>query len=375
MENIVSTTKSILIVGQGYVGKAMKERLNSKYEVYTYDIRRDDHDTLISYKDKPIEAILFCTYLDINYPEKATRELQQLLNLYSALFPSALFVIVSTIHPDMLDELQMLNPTVLMPEFLSAKELEQDRLWMRCVLGYDKPETLAHFHSIFPLQTFYYVTMNYLSMREAALAKLAANAFLAARVEFANSIADKAGEFGGDPEAVLAAIGMDSRIGQHYFKPSFAFSGPCLPKDTDALVTEGVNVNIEIQENLFEAVGMTNRLRMRNLNGALVKSHQLKRKVGLNRIGFAPGAKHASFSHMAEAAKYLQQYDQRATVYFYDEDVISAPTGLQRCDTLEELFQRVDVVFSESVIDPVLLKAFNQVTVVYPWTLRRYLLS
>ena len=39
----------------------------------------------------------------------------------------------------------------------------------------------------------------------------------------------------GNQEDVLKGVGLDSRIGSHYFRPSPAWGGSCFPKDVKAL--------------------------------------------------------------------------------------------------------------------------------------------
>jgi len=69
----------------------------------------------------------------------------------------------------------------------------------------------------------------------AELVKYAANAFLATKVTFANSLAALCEAFGADVGDVAAAVGADRRIGAGFLAPGPGFGGSCLPKDTVAL--------------------------------------------------------------------------------------------------------------------------------------------
>jgi UDPglucose 6-dehydrogenase len=71
---------------------------------------------------------------------------------------------------------------------------------------------------------------------EAELTKYAANAFLATKLSFVNELAHLAGELGADIEAVTNGIGLDPRIGPHYMKAGPGWGGPCLGKDSLALL-------------------------------------------------------------------------------------------------------------------------------------------
>jgi UDPglucose 6-dehydrogenase len=67
------------------------------------------------------------------------------------------------------------------------------------------------------------------------IAKIATNCFLTTKISFANSIGDLAITAGADPDAILHAIGADSRIGPRYLRYGFGFGGPCFPRDNRAL--------------------------------------------------------------------------------------------------------------------------------------------
>lgn len=68
------------------------------------------------------------------------------------------------------------------------------------------------------------------------LAKLAANAFLAQRISSINSLTPFCEVTGANIEEVSKAVGMDSRIGPYFLKPSVGFGGSCFKKDILNLV-------------------------------------------------------------------------------------------------------------------------------------------
>jgi UDPglucose 6-dehydrogenase len=69
----------------------------------------------------------------------------------------------------------------------------------------------------------------------AELIKYGANAYLATRITFFNSLAELADRFGADIADVTAGIGLDRRIGPHFMRPGPGWGGSCFPKDTRAL--------------------------------------------------------------------------------------------------------------------------------------------
>jgi len=68
------------------------------------------------------------------------------------------------------------------------------------------------------------------------LSKLVANAFLAQRISSINSISALCEATEADVDEVAKAIGMDSRIGNKFLKPSVGFGGSCFQKDILNLV-------------------------------------------------------------------------------------------------------------------------------------------
>jgi UDPglucose 6-dehydrogenase len=70
----------------------------------------------------------------------------------------------------------------------------------------------------------------------AELSKLVANAFLAQRVSSINTISALCEATEADVNEISKAIGMDSRIGSKFLKPSIGFGGSCFQKDILNLV-------------------------------------------------------------------------------------------------------------------------------------------
>ena len=66
--------------------------------------------------------------------------------------------------------------------------------------------------------------------------KYLSNSYLAMRLSFVNEAYRLADENSANPVEVLKAIGLDERIGSHYFRPSPGWGGSCFPKDVKELV-------------------------------------------------------------------------------------------------------------------------------------------
>jgi UDPglucose 6-dehydrogenase len=74
------------------------------------------------------------------------------------------------------------------------------------------------------------------TLETAALVKLFRNAFLATKISFFNEVGRVAAQVGADPQEVANLVALDERVGNYGSRPGTAYSGKCLPKDTNALL-------------------------------------------------------------------------------------------------------------------------------------------
>ncbi len=84
------------------------------------------------------------------------------------------------------------------------------------------------------------------SVNSAELIKVTANAFLATKITFANSIAKLADAAHADINEVMSAVGADPRIGRSFLNAGRGFGGGCFPKDVSGLISSGIEYGVEI---------------------------------------------------------------------------------------------------------------------------------
>lgn len=123
------------------------------------------------------------------------------------------------------------------PEFLKEGAAVQDFMKPdRVVVGVDSDfarEKLAELYSPF-VRTGNPVL--FMDIASAEITKYAANAMLATRISFMNTIAGLCEAVGADVSAVRQGIGTDERIGPSFLFAGIGYGGSCFPKDVKALV-------------------------------------------------------------------------------------------------------------------------------------------
>ena len=82
--------------------------------------------------------------------------------------------------------------------------------------------------------------------RSSELIKYAANAFLATKLSFVNSLASMCEAVGADARDLARGIGYDRRIGPDFLQPGPGWGGACLPKDATALVAMAAAAGVEV---------------------------------------------------------------------------------------------------------------------------------
>ncbi len=95
----------------------------------------------------------------------------------------------------------------------------------------------------------------------AELVKGAANAFLATKISFINSMADICRVVGGDARALAEALGMDPRIGKSFLNAGIGYGGGCLPKDLRGLAAFADQIGVHKTSELLMAVDGFNTAR------------------------------------------------------------------------------------------------------------------
>lgn len=155
------------------------------------------------------------------------------------------------------------------PEFLKEGAAIDDFMKPdRVVIGVDSDyaaKVLKELYSPF-VRTGH--TIMVMDVPAAEITKYAANAMLATRISFMNSIARLCEATGADVNAVRKGVGSDSRIGPSFLFPGVGYGGSCFPKDVQALVR--TMHDFDVDASILQAVEDVNQTQKTTLLRRLV---------------------------------------------------------------------------------------------------------
>lgn len=233
---------------------------------------------------------------------------------------------------DLFDERQKQLSYVSNPEFLREGTALEDTLYFdRVVVGGANQEAvqtvidvyrqleasrakIAATASIAPPQ----VTGEYIAteLASAELIKVTANAFLALKISFANSIAKLSDKAGADIIQVMDAVGADKRIGRAFLNAGRGYGGGCFPKDVSGLIASGLDYGVDLK--VMQAVQDVNASMpgyvAEKLREAL-QNNLANKRVAVLGLAFKAGTSDARRSPGVAIANLLIESGARVTAY------------------------------------------------------------
>jgi len=242
------------IVGQGFVGTAVREGFKKFYKVETYDKFKDEDSTCenleaLCEKTKiifvclptPMESAGKC---DLSIVESTIKELERLSEGHIA-------VIKSTIPPGTTEKLnrECLDLQIVFnPEFLTEANFINDfKNQNRIIVGGPRPAS-THIKNLFR-KAFPDTKIIKTGSNTAEMVKYFTNCFLATKVSFSNEIKQICDVFNIDHDKVVEYALNDDRLGKsHWSVPGpdgkLGFGGSCFPKDLNAMIAIAKSKNI-----------------------------------------------------------------------------------------------------------------------------------
>ena len=166
--------------------------------------------------------------VDTNFLESAIKEINNVNN------SELVITVKSTIPPYEIEKVcekvgMDSSKLTFNPEFLREGSAVEDFFKPdRIVLGGTDSEKLSKLKELYSGFECEIIITDSISSQ---LIKYLANTYLPLRLSFVNEATRLIDYSGGNLDDVLKGVGLDNRIGQHYFRPSPSWGGSCFPKD------------------------------------------------------------------------------------------------------------------------------------------------
>ena len=258
------------IVGQGYVGTAVKEVFSKHYNVETYDLDKDKCS--VDYLEDIVELsniIFVCVptpmkkdgSCDTSIVEAVVKDINDMV--ISRNVSGRIVAIKSTIPPGTTNRLnkKCKNISVIFnPEFLTeANFIDDFKNQNRIIIGGERPST-TKLRQVYSL-AFPNAKIVKTGSITAEMVKYFTNTFLATKVSFANEMKMICDGLNIDYDKVVEYSTYDERLGKsHWAVPGpdgkLGFGGSCFPKDLNALIKTAEE--LDIFTNVLNSVWDTN---------------------------------------------------------------------------------------------------------------------
>jgi len=269
------------IVGQGYVGTALKEGMSQHYNVETFDINPNLR-TKNSVKDliKSVSMTFICVptpmkkdgSCDTSIVESVVKDIDEaqqwcldsmLNHSIQPVEKRTIIIIKSTIPPGTTNRLNKKYKNVQIvfnPEFLTeANFIEDFKNQDRIIIGGPRPASTKVrqlFYKAFPKAHIIKT-----GSMTAEMVKYMTNTFLATKVSFANEMKMICDELNIDYDKVVEYSTYDERLGKsHWSVPGpdgkLGFGGSCFPKDINALIS--LSKDMRLYLHTLQSVWKTN---------------------------------------------------------------------------------------------------------------------
>jgi len=251
---------SIGIIGQGFVGTAVKEGMKQFYKINTFDLNGKCNCETIGELIDTSDIIFVCVptpmkkdgECDTSIVEAVVKDINQTVNAGQ---DGKIVVIKSTVPPGTTERLNSQNEyiqVVFNPEFLTeANSINDFKNQNRIIVGGPRPASTRVrqlFSKAFPKAN---IIKTHSTIAE--MVKYMTNTFLTTKVSFANEMYQICQRLDIDYDKVVEYSTYDERLGKsHWSVPGpdghYGYGGSCFPKDINALIhlSKELNWNPEI---------------------------------------------------------------------------------------------------------------------------------
>jgi UDPglucose 6-dehydrogenase len=218
------------------------------------------HSEYVNVNWTEVDIIMICVQTPTSFNNEV--DPTYLINVFESISAfvdqNKIICIKSTIHPDALDETLEASKfsqsqIVFNPEFLREGSAFQDFFNPdRIVIGSinkTNAKKVALLYKDLITETIFTDPIS------SQLIKYLSNAYLPLRLSFVNEASQLIKALGGNLSETLHGIGLDSRIGSEYFRPSAGWGGSCFPKDVAEInsVINEKNLNTPLISNIINS--------------------------------------------------------------------------------------------------------------------------
>ena len=295
--------------------------------------------------------------VDTRFLESAITEINNLNN------PKLVVTVKSTIPPYEIEKVcnkvgMDKNEITFNPEFLREGTAIEDFFQPdRIVIGGNDPEKISILRELYKGFDAELIETDPISSQ---LIKYLANTYLPLRLSFVNEAARLIDHSNGNQVDVLKGIGLDSRIGSHYFRPSPAWGGSCFPKDlieVNNFYKEG-EVMLPIISNIIESNNIQTKWTVDKLTSILINENI--NSVLLIGAAFKEDTDDLRNSPTLDIYKMLHQKD--INTFIYDEMVeLDEYNSVDNLDDISEktlivlmypikktLMERIEIIITDT---------------------------
>ena len=220
--------------------------------------------------------------IDSSFLNNVFKSLSDLINHQS------IICIKSTIHPEAIQEIldnSSLNneDIVFNPEFLREGQAFNDFFNPdRVIIGAVNKRNAERVAELYKNLDTDLILTDPISSQ---LIKYLSNAYLPLRLSFVNEASQIIKKLGGNLSQTLLGIGLDSRIGNNYFRPSPGWGGSCFPKDVTEInsIIKANNLTTPLISNINES----NKQHQNWFSNYLIKQIQEKNLDSICLVGLA----------------------------------------------------------------------------------------
>ena len=240
------------IIGQGFVGTAVREGLKDFFNIETYDIVKKSTCTSLDELLNKSNIIFVCLPTPMEKDGSCHIDIvEEVINKVNRKSKNKTLIVKSTIPPGTTSKWNKKYKNidiVFNPEFLTeANSINDFKNQSRIIIGGPKKaasRVRRIFVKSFPKSKIIKTDSTY-----AEMVKYVTNTFLATKVSFANEMYQICDKLDIDYDKVIEYAMQDERLGySHWSVPGpdgdFGYGGHCFPKDVSALIFVAMELGI-----------------------------------------------------------------------------------------------------------------------------------